>query len=76
MPRQARIDIEGGLYHVFNRGIRKENIFRDDSDYSFFLDSLSKTYSKYSFDLYAYALMPNHFHLLIERASDPLSLVK
>ncbi|NLB35580.1 MAG: hypothetical protein GX817_07235 [Elusimicrobia bacterium] len=75
MPRQARIDIEGGLYHVFNRGIRKENIFRDDSDYSFFLDSLSKTYSKYSFDLYAYALMPNHFHLLIERASDPLSLV-
>ncbi len=73
MPRQPRIDIEGALYHVLNRGIRKERIFRESCDYLAFIDCLRKAREKYSFSLYCYVLMPNHFHILVERGQDSLS---
>ncbi|MGB0887631.1 MAG: transposase [Vicingaceae bacterium] len=54
---------EGKFYHIYNRGNNKENLFKEDLNYTFFL----KQYDKYlsgAVDTYAYCLMPNHFHFL------------
>jgi len=56
---------ENKFYHVFNHANGKDNLFRNDENYSFFL----KKYAEYLFpfvDTFAYCLMPNHFHLLIK----------
>lgn len=65
MPRGARFVFENAFYHVFNRGINKQVIFKDESDYRFFLKRLKDGKEKYRFSIYAYCLMPNHFHLSI-----------
>src|ERR1035437_3065929 len=55
---------EDKFYHIFNRGNNRENIFKEEDNYYYFL----KQYEKYllnAVDTYAYCLMPNHFHLLV-----------
>jgi REP element-mobilizing transposase RayT len=64
MPRTARLDAPGVLHHVMGRGIEKRNIFQDDEDRTDFLDRLSALAREGAIDIYAWALMPNHFHLL------------
>jgi putative transposase len=54
----------GGYYHIFNRGINRGNIFFEARNYSYFL-SLYARYITPVADLYAYSLLPNHFHFLI-----------
>lgn len=54
----------GKVYHVYNRGNNKENIFFDNENYSFFLRQFDK-YLSIRLDVLAYCLMPNHFHLLV-----------
>ena len=73
MPRQARIDIEGQLYHVIARGIERRKIFIDADDYNDFLARLEAALTKTGGRCLAWCLMPNHFHLLILRAKRPLS---
>lgn len=61
----------GRYYHVFNRGNNRENLFREERNYRFFL----RRYAKYVtpvVDTFAYCLLPNHFHLLI-RVKPPRS---
>jgi REP element-mobilizing transposase RayT len=65
MPRPLRIEYEGAVYHVMNRGDRREPIFRDDADRLRFLDTLGETCAKTEWQVHALCLMPNHFHLLI-----------
>ena len=55
---------EGNFYHLYNRSINKELLFRKDSDYYLFLTRIKKYFSPY-LDIYAYCLMPDHFHFLI-----------
>lgn len=63
---------EGGVYHLYNRAINKEVLFIDDKDYAFFLHKTQKYLLPY-LDFYAYCLIPNHFHLLVEvKAFDQL----
>jgi len=66
MPRALRIEYPGAIYHVMNRGDRREPIFRDDKDHRRFLDTLAETCSKTDWQVHAYCLMPNHFHLVVE----------
>ncbi|MDD3626740.1 MAG: transposase [bacterium] len=66
MSRKKVIKFKGAFYHSFSRGNNKKNIFIYDKDYLKFLDFLKLTQEKHPFKLYAYALMPNHFHLLLE----------
>lgn len=73
MARKPRIEFEGALYHVVARGNRKEDIFHSKNDYERYLDLLSRYKARYHYRLYAYVLMPNHLHLLIETAEIPLS---
>lgn len=65
MPRHPRIHTSEIIYHIIARGNNKQNIFTNDKDYSCFLYLLDRAKVKYFFKLYAYVLMPNHFHLLL-----------
>lgn len=66
MPRSARITLGNSCYHIITRGNQRQNIFGREYDYNKYLDLLKKYKHKYRFWLYAYCLMPNHVHLLIE----------
>ena len=65
MPRNARLDIPGVLQHIMARGIEKREIYRDRRDRQAFLERLSEIIIEGQAKLYAWALMPNHFHLLL-----------
>ncbi|MBI4248447.1 MAG: transposase, partial [Elusimicrobia bacterium] len=65
MPRQPRLDAPGLLQHVLARGIERRAIFRDKTDYQDFLSRLESSLEKSPNHILAWALMPNHFHLLI-----------
>jgi REP element-mobilizing transposase RayT len=74
MPRSARIDIPGLLQHVMVRGIEKRDIFLDDDDKAQFVERLSKLLIATGTDCLAWALMSNHFHLLLRPQSTKLSV--
>jgi putative transposase len=73
MPRQARIDLRGHLYHVIGRGIEQRDIFVDPQDFVDFLTRLEKVLGESGSKCFAFSLLPNHFHLLILRGHRPLS---
>lgn len=75
MPRQGRIDIVGGMYHVIGRGINRGIIFKDDYDRKEFLRRFSEAIHKTGNICYGWALMPNHFHLLLHRRKKSISEV-
>jgi REP element-mobilizing transposase RayT len=92
MPKRNRIKVYGAdhYYHVYNRGVNKQDIFREPEDYFYFLslfkrylseeefkDSSGRPYIKFddSVELIAFCLMPNHFHLLCY-LKEPTGLVK
>ncbi|MHB8522995.1 MAG: transposase [Limisphaerales bacterium] len=66
MPRQLRLQFEGALYHVMNRGDRREPIFYDDLDRECFISALAEACKKTGWQIHAYCLMKNHFHLVVE----------
>ena len=66
MARPARIEYEGAFYHVMNRGNYKENILLDDRDNLKFYEILGDIENRYGTVIYAFVLMSNHYHLLIE----------
>ena len=66
MPRQRRIEYEGAIYHVLSRGDRKEAVFLNDVDRHDFLKTLAEACQKTGFEVHAYCLMKNHFHLVVE----------
>ena len=65
MPRLARLDAPGLLQHVIVRGINRSEIFRDDDDRRQFVARLSKLLVETETDCFAWALIPNHAHLLV-----------
>ncbi len=66
MPRQLRVEYEGAIYHVMNRGDRREPIFQDDEDRERFLKTLAEGCEKTDWQIHAFCLMGNHFHLVVE----------
>jgi REP element-mobilizing transposase RayT len=66
MPRKLRVEYEGAIYHVMNRGDRREAIFMDDADRELFLDTLGQACERTGWQVHAYCLMGNHFHLVVE----------
>jgi REP element-mobilizing transposase RayT len=63
MLRLARLDAPGVLHHVMGRGIERRKIFLSDTDRNDFIDRLSAMIRDGAMEIYAWALMPNHFHL-------------
>ncbi len=66
MARPLRIEYPGACYHVINRGNRRNQVFFSDSDYRLFLEKLAEYLELYEIELYAYCLMPNHYHLFLK----------
>jgi REP element-mobilizing transposase RayT len=75
MARKPQIHFTGALYHVITRGNRRQGIFLAERDFKMFLVYLSDKKDRYGFHLYAYALMRNHVHLLLEVGEIPLSRI-
>ena len=75
MPRKARIDAPGALHHIIVRGIEKRNIFKDNSDRQSFIERLGNVLRDTNTPCYAWALMPNHFHLLLKTGLTPIATI-
>lgn len=75
MARRPRIECPGALYHVIARGNQKQRIFVDDSDRKHYLGLLLALKKTCFFRLYAYVLMHNHVHMLLESGTIPLSRI-
>lgn len=65
MPRIGKNLADNQIYHIINRGNRRETVFHDSYDYERFIKLLIESKEKYKLKFYAYCLMPNHFHLVI-----------
>lgn len=65
MSRPLRIEGEQLCYHVYNRGNNKHNVFLTDGDHLLFLNHLFTCADKFDLEIYAFCLMPNHFHLFL-----------
>ena len=75
MPRKARTASSTNIYHVMLRGINKQVIFEEDGDRWYFLSTLKYCKEVSGFRLYAFCLMSNHVHLLLETGEEPLETV-
>ena len=75
MPRKSRIDAPGALQHVMVRGIDRKEIFADQKDYSAFMERLGDLLIETNTSCYSWALLPNHFHLLLRTGNVSLSVL-
>ena len=73
MPRRARIDAPEALHHIICRGIERRVIFRKELDRHDFVRRLGMILSETQTPCYAWALLPNHFHLLLRTGNVPIS---
>lgn len=75
MPRKSRIDAPGALHHVICRGIDQRAIFQDDHDRDNFVERLSRIVTDTDTLCLAWALIPNHFHLLLKTGGESITTV-
>ncbi|MBL7130491.1 MAG: transposase [Candidatus Omnitrophica bacterium] len=66
MPRTARLLLNNVCYHVITRGNQSKKVFLDNKDFNVYLRLLRKYKLKYKFKIYAYCLMKNHVHIIID----------
>ncbi len=69
-PRQKSIS---GVYHVVNRGLEKKAVFAQNRERTRMENLVRENYEKYQVEVYAYCIMPNHFHLLLKAELDVLA---
>ena len=74
MNKDPRLDTKGALHHVMSRAISNIKIFSDDSDCSDFLSRMLSNVHLNSLKVFAWVLMPSHFHFLVETGNTPLSV--
>jgi REP element-mobilizing transposase RayT len=75
MPRKARIDAPGALHHIIVRGIERRKIFSDDQDRDNFVERLGNILTETHTLCFAWALLPNHAHILLRTGPTPISTV-
>ena len=75
MPRKSRIDAPGALHHIIARGIKRSRIFENNADRDNFLSRLGHILSDTKTACYAWALIPNHFHLLLRTGTVSISTI-
>ena len=75
MPRRARIDAPGAVHHIIVRGIERRKIFRSDEDRRGFIDRLATLITETGTQCLAWALIPNHVHLLLRSSEVPIASV-
>lgn len=75
MPREARKKSETGIYHVVQRGINRQRIFREDEDRYRFVEIMARYKRRGGYRLMAYCLMNNHIHLLLQERDEAVGQV-
>ncbi len=75
MPRKARIDAPGAFHHIICRGLERRVIFTDDEDRNEFVSRLRRVLTETSTRCFAWALIPDHFHLLLQTGLKPVTTV-
>ena len=75
MPRKSRIDAAGALHHVIARGIDRGKIFQDPTDKRNFIDRLENIIKDTETSCFAWAIIPNHFHLILKTGNVPIATV-
>lgn len=75
MPGRQRNQIETGVYHIMLRGNERKNIFSDEEDKQRVTDALLKVRNDGGFKLYAYCIMDNHLHLVIEEETERIARI-
>lgn len=76
MPRIGRLVIPNYPHHVIHRGHNRKCVFATHDDYAYYLENLSEWKNKLSCKIYAYCLMTNHVHLVVDPGNDPESMGK
>src|SRR3954447_25267781 len=66
MARKLRIQYEGAIYHLSNRGDRRKTVFLSDKDRQLFLEELDEACAKTDWQVHAWCLLPNQFHIVVE----------
>jgi REP element-mobilizing transposase RayT len=69
------VEYAGAFYHVICRGNQRQVIFRSDADRKYYLERIEEYRQRYGFNVYAYVLMSNHVHLLIQTGEVALSRI-
>lgn len=75
MPRGPRLDAQGALHHIMVRGIERRDIFLSDQDREDLIGRLAKIAPTTGTAIYAWSLLPNHFHVLLRTGREPISRV-
>ena len=75
MPRKSRIDAPGAFHHIIARGIERSDIFKDNTDRNNFLNRLGGIIKETNTHCFGWALIPNHFHLLLKTGDMPIATV-
>jgi REP element-mobilizing transposase RayT len=73
MPRNLRVFVEGGIYHVYNRFAGGEPIFADPEIARDFIELLRYVKRRDSWTIFAWVLMSNHYHIAIRSRAVPIS---
>lgn len=74
MPRTARIILPNFPHHVIQWGHNRQGVFADDNDYQYYLNNLWEGKEKLGCRVYAYCLMTNHVHLVVDPGRKPARL--
>ena len=75
MSRLARVISPTGFYHAISRGVNRSVIFEETSDYSMFLEIVKKCRNALDFEVFAYCLMSNHYHIIIKDPENRLDII-
>ena len=73
MSRPLRLEFPGAVWHLYNRGVNRQDIFFDDRDRNLFLNILERTIQRFGWLVHAWVQMTNHYHLLVETPQANLS---
>ncbi len=70
MPPRSVQFIQGGYYHIYNRGVNRQPIFQNEDNYLYLLRLLKRVATECNVSVIAYALLPNHYHWLLRQDKD------
>jgi putative transposase len=75
MSRNHRVEFPGAIYHVFQRDNNREYIFKNDIEKGFFLKQLKEYMEVKNYEIYAFTITDNHYHIIIRTNEAPLSII-
>lgn len=75
MPRAPRLIFEGAVYHIYQRGNNKDFILRNPAHKAFFIKQLKEYNKRFDYQLLAYVIMDNHYHILIKTNKDSIDKI-